>query len=93
MKDPYAAQCAWSMQALRRQYQRNFWADPNEFFSDGPLVNMGSDFGLMPSLFEPSGVVQQEYFSGNPCSISSSNMNRWYFRHCIQDWRIKGYCI
>eukprot|EP01114_Cavostelium_apophysatum_P006786 TRINITY_DN1825_c0_g1_i1.p1 TRINITY_DN1825_c0_g1~~TRINITY_DN1825_c0_g1_i1.p1 ORF type:complete len:1954 (+),score=547.30 TRINITY_DN1825_c0_g1_i1:198-6059(+) len=64
MKDPYAAQCAWSMQALRRQYPQNFWADPNEFFSDGSLLNLGSDFGLMPSLFEPSGVVQQEYFSG-----------------------------
>jgi len=64
MKDPYAAQCAWSMQALRKQYPRNFWADPNEFFTDGPLLNLGSDFGLMPSLFEPSGVVQQEYFSG-----------------------------
>jgi len=64
MKDPYAAQCAWSMQALRRQYPQNFWADPNEFFTDGSLLNIGSDFGLMPSLFEPSGVVQQEYFSG-----------------------------
>jgi len=64
MKDPYAAQCAWSMQALRRQYPRNFWADPNEFFTDGALLNIGSDFALMPSLFEPSGVVQQEFFAG-----------------------------
>lgn len=64
MKDPYAAQCAWSMQALRRQYPRRLWADPNEFFTDGALVNLGSDFGLMPSLFEPSGVVQQEFFAG-----------------------------
>jgi len=64
MKDPYAAQCAWSMQGLRRQYPSNLWADPNEFFTDGALVNYGSDFGLMPSLFEPSGVVQQEFFAG-----------------------------
>jgi len=64
MKDPYAAQCAWSMQGLRKQYPTNFWADPNEFFTDGALVNYGSDFGLMPSLFEPSGVVQQEFFAG-----------------------------
>lgn len=90
MKDPYAAQCAWSMQGdisrtfaeislnslrnfpelslkflgLRRQYPNNLWADPNEFFTDGALVNYGSDFGLMPSLFEPSGVVQQEFFAG-----------------------------
>jgi len=64
MKDPYAAQCAWSMQGLRKQYPNNLWADPNEFFTDGALVNYGSDFGLMPSLFEPSGVVQQEFFAG-----------------------------
>ena len=63
-KDPYAAQCAWTMQGLRSTYSENFWADPNEFFTDGPLLNMGSDFALMPSLFEPSGVVQQEYFLG-----------------------------
>lgn len=63
-KDPYAAQCAWTMQGLRTTYSKNFWADPNEFFNDGPLLNLGSDFALMPSLFEPSGVVQQEYFIG-----------------------------
>jgi starch synthase len=32
------------------------WADPSAFFTDGPLVNYGSDFGLMPSLFEPGGL-------------------------------------
>ncbi|KAM9964867.1 hypothetical protein ACTFIW_004659 [Dictyostelium discoideum] len=67
MKDPYASSCAWSMQALCKQFPQSFWADPDSFFSDGPLVNLGSDFGLMPSLFEPSGVVQQEYFvAGTP---------------------------
>lgn len=65
--DPYAAHCAWQMNVLRRTYPDNFWADPNAFFTDGALVNFGSDFGLMPSLFEPSGVVQQEYFvAGTP---------------------------
>jgi len=64
MKDPYAAQCAWTIEGLRKQYPKNFWADPNEFFTEGNLINLGSDFGLMPSLFEPSGVVQQEYFAG-----------------------------
>ena len=62
-KDAYAAQCAWSMQALRSAHPNNFWADPTEFFTDVPLLNMGSDFALVPSLFEPSGVVQQEYFA------------------------------
>ncbi|EFA80962.1 alpha amylase domain-containing protein [Heterostelium album PN500] len=67
MKDPYASSCAWSMQALCKQFPTSFWADPDSFFSDGSLVNLGSDFGLMPSLFEPSGVVQQEYFAaGTP---------------------------
>lgn len=28
------------------------------FFNDGPLVNIGSDFSLMPSMFEPGGIVQ-----------------------------------
>ena len=64
MKDPYAAQCAWSMEGLRKQFPKQFWADPYEFFTDGPLVNYGTDFALMPSLFEPSGVVQQEFFAG-----------------------------
>jgi starch synthase len=50
------------------------------FFTDGSLVNLGSDFALMPSLFEPggasvpsivclphvrlSGIVQHEFFVG-----------------------------
>lgn len=29
---------------------------------DGPLVNLGCDFGLMPSEFEPGGIVQHEFF-------------------------------
>lgn len=52
---------------LRQAFPNNFWANPDEFFTDGPLLNMGSDFALMPSLFEPSGVVQQEYYvAGTP---------------------------
>lgn len=34
------------------------------FFSDGPLVNIGSDFAMMPSMFEPGGIVQHEFFCG-----------------------------
>lgn len=63
MKDPYAKQCAWSIQVLRKKYPYNFYADPDSFFYDGALLNLGCDFGLVPSLFEPSGVVQQEFFS------------------------------
>jgi hypothetical protein len=40
------------------------WAAPNDFFTDGPVVNLGADFGLMPSKFEPGGIVQHEFFVG-----------------------------
>jgi len=34
---------------------------------DGTLINSGADFGLMPSLFEPGGIVQHEFFvAGTP---------------------------
>lgn len=35
--------------------------------ADGDLVNLGADFCLMPSMFEPGGIVQQEFFvAGTP---------------------------
>lgn len=37
------------------------------FRIDGALLTAGSDFGLMPSLFEPGGIVQHEFFvAGTP---------------------------
>ncbi len=31
-------------------------------------MNLGADFCLMPSMFEPGGIVQQEFFvAGTPC--------------------------
>lgn len=66
-KEKYAAHCAWQMNSLRYRFPRNFWADPEAYFTDGALANLGSDFGVIPSLFEPSGIVQQEYFvAGTP---------------------------
>ena len=32
---------------------------------DVTLSTIGSDFGLMPSLFEPGGIVQHEFFVGS----------------------------
>lgn len=64
MREPYSAGCAHKMWALRHKYPNCFWAAPDEFFSDGALVNRGSDFGLMPSVFEPGGIVQHEFFVG-----------------------------
>jgi len=45
------------MSYLKYKYPYNFWAAPDEFFYDGPLINVGSDFCLMPSKFEPGGIV------------------------------------
>jgi starch synthase len=64
MREPYAASCAHKMWHLRNKYPHCFWAAPEEFFTDGALVNRGADFGLMPSAFEPGGIVQHEFFVG-----------------------------
>lgn len=64
MKEPYSAGCAHKMWHLRNKYPSCFWAAPEEFFTDGALVNRGTDFGLMPSVFEPGGIVQHEFFVG-----------------------------
>lgn len=47
--DPYSAGCARHAFDLRRRFPWCFWADPDGFFTDGPLVNLGSDFGVMVS--------------------------------------------
>ena len=64
MNEKYAASCAHKMWELRNKFPHCFWAAPDEFFTDGALVNRGADFGLMPSLFEPGGIVQHEFFVG-----------------------------
>lgn len=64
MNDPYSRQCAEKIDHLKELYPSCFWAAPEEFFTDGALVNRGTDFGLMPSLFEPGGIVQHEFFVG-----------------------------
>lgn len=52
---------------LKNKYPNNFWADPENFFYDGPSLNRGSDYFLMPSLFEPGGIVQHEsLIAGTP---------------------------
>ena len=65
--DPYVRQCINRINYLKSKYSYAFWANPYEFFTDGPKINLGSDFGLMPSLFEPGGIVQHEFFiAGTP---------------------------
>ena len=64
MGEPYSAGCAHKMWHLKNKYPHSFWAAPEEFFTDGSLINRGADFGLMPSAFEPGGIVQHEFFVG-----------------------------
>ena len=65
--DPYSEDCSNQINYLRQKYPNSFWASPNEYFKDGININKGSDFGLMPSLYEPGGIVQHEFFvAGTP---------------------------
>ena len=59
--DAYAQRCAVQMRALRAAYPLQFWAQPDRFFEEGALASLGADFGLMPSLFEPCGLVREEF--------------------------------
>ena len=60
--DPYAITCINKINFLKNKYPQQFWANPDIFFPEGPTINLGSDFALMPSLFEPGGIVQHEFF-------------------------------
>ena len=63
----YGLPCTQKMWDLKKRYPKNFWADPSQFFGDGLVGDHGADYMLVPSLFEPSGIVQQESFaSGTP---------------------------
>lgn len=65
--DPYAKRCALILNKLHAEHPSSLWADPDRFFLDGGLVNLGADFAVMPSLFEPGGIVQHEFFvAGTP---------------------------
>jgi len=63
----YGGPCTAKMWDLKNRYPKNFWADPSKFFTDGLICSHAADYVLIPSLFEPSGIVQQEAFaSGTP---------------------------
>ena len=65
--EKYSLICMEQMENLHKKYPNNFWCSPREFFEDPILLRYGSDFGLMPSIFEPGGIVQHEFFvSGTP---------------------------
>ena len=56
----YAKYCVDHMQYLKEKYHGNFWFDPKTFFYKVPQLNRAADFFLMPSKFEPGGIVQHE---------------------------------
>ena len=63
----YSISCASKMQTLKKNFPKNFWADPNFFFTQGTQLTKGADFFLMPSKFEPGGIVQHEaLIAGTP---------------------------
>lgn len=71
--DAYASRCAAQMAALQQSYPSHFWADPANFFEEGALASVAADFGVMPSLFEPSGLVREEFFAaGTPLVCSKA---------------------
>ena len=65
--DTYGIGCSHVMRDLAARHPSRFWANPDLFFTDGDVVNLGADFCMMPSMFEPGGIVQQEFFvAGTP---------------------------
>ena len=70
--DPYGYKCASKISYLRHKYPNHFWADTNLYFREGLYLNNGSDFGLVPSVFEPGGLVQEEFLVADTPVICSS---------------------
>lgn len=56
--DGYAQRCITQMSELRSTYPQHFWAAPHRYFCQGALASLAADFGVMPSVFEPSGASQ-----------------------------------
>lgn len=48
-KEDYGKYCADKMKTLTHKFPQCVWSSPDSFFTDGALVNIGSDFAMMPS--------------------------------------------
>lgn len=68
--DPHGDHVINACDYLINKFPKNFWANPRGFFNDVPVLSLGSDFCLMPSRFEPGGIVQHEFFiAGTPAVV------------------------
>ena len=66
----YSKACSDSMSGLSEKFPNNFWGNPNVFFKKGVQLNRAADFFLMPSMFEPGGIVQHEaLIAGTPVIV------------------------
>lgn len=68
--DPHGDMVISASDYLINKFPKNFYADPRSFFFDVPVLSLGSNFCLMPSRFEPGGIVQHEFFiAGTPAVV------------------------
>jgi starch synthase len=91
--DDYFQKCEEKINYLKNKYPHCFWSNPYEFFFDGLKVNLGSDFGLMPSLFEPGGIVQHEFFiAGTPViAFKTGGLQDTVFEFNHENWQGNGF--
>jgi starch synthase len=59
------------LEIIKSEFPNNIWWDFSFFFTDGLQLNVGSDYGLVPSMFEPGGLVQLEYLVADTPVICS----------------------
>ena len=69
--ETYYNECCHKIRHLRGRFPHSFYANPNEIFNDSKVF-LGSDYALIPSLNEPSGIIQQEFFLGGTPVIAFS---------------------
>ena len=58
--EKYALNCIELMENLQKKISTKFLVCPKRIFNDPILLRYGSDFGLMPSIFDHGGIVQYE---------------------------------